>query len=139
MITTTPLPRLLAVSVLNAGAPVAEWLGVLDDGRIMYARRRHGAWQVNAGSSADDAMMPGARSAQMLADAGLGNQGEMRFDGAVLAHGEAADQDDARAELARIATGVLELSGCRWVSAPYDGDLSEIACLLRAAALPRCR
>lgn len=137
--TPAALPRLAAASVLNGGLFLSEWLGVIADDRVMYARRRSGYWSISAGSTVDDAMYPGASDPALRAKANWDWPETMRFDGRVLAHGEAPGTETPKQELTVLADGVLDLRGCRWMASHHDAELEDIAALLASTARTPCR
>lgn len=114
---------------------MAEFIGVLADGRVVYAKRRAGVWAASAGSTLDDAYWPGASDpANRVRLRHLRLPEGMRLDGRNLGYGAADDAGSAEADLAAMAAGIMDLTGVRWVDVPHDAGDERIVALVRAAA-----
>ena len=74
------LPKVVALRKTCLACP-SQWEGTLEDGRVVYARYRHGALSVGVGDDIDEAIRNGMSDHALYADyVGDGLDGFMDFD-----------------------------------------------------------
>ncbi len=73
-------PKLTALKQTCIACP-SQWEGTLEDGRVVYARYRHGELSVGVGDDIDEAVRNGTSDQALYADStGDGLDGFMDFD-----------------------------------------------------------
>jgi hypothetical protein len=73
-------PKVVALTETSLACP-SQWEGTLEDGRVVYARYRHGRLSVGVGEDIDRAVRNGRSDQALFADGvGDGLDGFMGFD-----------------------------------------------------------